>query len=72
MKWMKTLALLAAGLLLALPASAQVAGKENAIEGLQVARQGNEIAVRIDLREPLAELPASFAIAAPAKIALLI
>jgi len=70
MKWMKTLALLAAGLLLALPASAQVAGKENAIEGLQVARQGNEIAVRIDLREPLAELPASFAIAAPAKIAL--
>ncbi|WP_371323653.1 type IV pilus secretin PilQ [Dechloromonas sp. ZY10] len=70
MKWIKTWALLAAGLLLAPLASAQGAGKENAIEGLQVARQGNEIAVRIDLREPLAELPASFAIAAPAKIAL--
>jgi len=70
MKWIKALVLVAGGLLLAPLAQAQVAAKENAIEAVQVARQGNEIAVRIDLREALAEVPAGFVIATPAKIAL--
>ena len=70
MKWIKALVLVAGGLLLAPLAQAQVAAKENAIEAVQVARQGNEIAVRIDLREALAEVPAGFLIATPAKIAL--
>jgi len=41
----------------------------NAIEAVNVAQQGNEIAVKIDLREALASPPAGFAVANPAKIA---
>lgn len=41
----------------------------NAIEAVNVAKQGNEIAVRIDLKAPLASPPAGFAVANPAKIA---
>ncbi|WP_306603191.1 type IV pilus secretin PilQ [Azonexus sp.] len=41
----------------------------NAIESVNVARQGNEVAVKIDLREGLVSPPAGFAVANPAKIA---
>lgn len=41
----------------------------NAIEAVNVAQQGNEIAVKIDLREALSSPPAGFAVANPAKIA---
>lgn len=41
----------------------------NAIEAVNVAQQGNEIAVRIDMREALGVPPAGFAVANPAKIA---
>lgn len=41
----------------------------NSIEAINVAQQGNEIAVKIDLREPLTMPPAGFGVANPAKIA---
>jgi len=41
----------------------------NAIEAVNVAQQGNEIAVKIELREALMSPPAGFAVANPAKIA---
>lgn len=41
----------------------------NAIEAVNVAQQGNETAVKIDLREALATPPAGFAVANPARIA---
>lgn len=47
-----------------------VAQQSNAIEALNVARQGNEIAIKIDLREALNVAPAGFSVATPAKIAL--
>ncbi len=42
----------------------------NAIEAINVAKQGNEIAVKIDLKEALSVPPAGFSVANPAKIAL--
>ena len=42
----------------------------NTIEAINVVRQGNEIAVKIDLMEALTSPPAGFSIANPAKIAL--
>jgi type IV pilus assembly protein PilQ len=42
----------------------------NAIEAVNVAQQGNEVALRIDLKEPLASPPPGFSVANPAKIAL--
>uniref|UniRef100_Q47JK8 Type IV pilus biogenesis and competence protein PilQ n=1 Tax=Dechloromonas aromatica (strain RCB) TaxID=159087 RepID=Q47JK8_DECAR len=42
----------------------------NAIEAVNVAQQGNEIALRIDLKEALASPPPGFSVANPAKIAL--
>lgn len=42
----------------------------NAIESVSVAQQGNDVAVRIDLKEPLAVAPPGFSVASPAKIAL--
>lgn len=42
---------------------------ENEIEAINVAQQGGEIAVKIDLKEPLKSPPAGFSIANPAKIA---
>lgn len=42
----------------------------NTIEAINVARQGNEIAVKIDLKEPLTTPPAGFSVANPAKVAL--
>lgn len=42
----------------------------NSIEAINVAQQGSEVAVRIDLKEALVSPPAGFSIANPAKIAL--
>lgn len=42
----------------------------NTIEAINVAQQGNDIAVKIDLKEALTSPPAGFSIANPAKIAL--
>ncbi len=42
----------------------------NAIEAVNVAQQGNDIALRIDMKEALAAPPAGFSVANPAKIAL--
>lgn len=42
----------------------------NAIESVNVAQQGNEVALRIDLKEALASPPPGFSVANPAKIAL--
>jgi len=63
--------LLAASACLALlsPAFAQQA-PANSIEAINVAQQGNEIAVKIDMKEALATPPAGFSVANPAKIAL--
>lgn len=41
----------------------------NAIESINVAQQGNEIAVRIDMKEALTVPPPGFSVANPAKIA---
>jgi type IV pilus assembly protein PilQ len=48
------------------PASTLV---RNAIEAVNVAHQGNEVAVKIDFREALNSPPAGFAVTNPAKIA---
>lgn len=42
----------------------------NTIEAVNVAQQGNEVALRIDLKEPLTSPPPGFSVANPAKIAL--
>lgn len=42
----------------------------NAIEAINVAQQGSEVAVKIDLKEALSAPPAGFSVANPAKIAL--
>nr|MBL8412312.1 type IV pilus secretin PilQ [Dechloromonas sp.] len=42
----------------------------NAIEAINVAQQGSDIAVKIDMKEPLSAPPAGFSVANPAKIAL--
>ncbi|RIX48542.1 MAG: type IV pilus secretin PilQ [Rhodocyclales bacterium GT-UBC] len=51
-----------------LPAASQTPAI-NTIESINVAQQGNEIAVRVDLKEALATPPAGFSVANPAKIA---
>lgn len=63
--------LLAASACLALlsPAIAQQA-PANSIEAINVAQQGSEIAVKIDLKDALTTPPAAFSVANPAKIAL--
>jgi type IV pilus assembly protein PilQ len=55
-------------LALAAPASAQTAAA-NTIEAVNAAPQGADIAIRIDLKEPLAAAPTGFSVANPAKIA---
>ena len=62
-------AIAAACLAFAGPAAAQTAAATNAIEAVNAAPQGADIAVRIDLKEPLAAAPTGFAVANPAKIA---
>lgn len=42
----------------------------NAIEAINVAQQGNQISLRIDMKEPLLVAPPGFSVATPAKIAL--
>ena len=42
----------------------------NSIEAVNVAQQGNEVALRIDLKEPLTSPPPGFSITNPARIAL--
>lgn len=56
-------------LVLISPARAE-AELANAIEAVNVAQQGNDVAIKIDLKEPLATPPASFAVANPARVAL--
>ena len=64
-------AIFIACLCLVSPARAQPATTAaNAIENFQIAQQGKDIALRIDLREPLAVPPTGFSVATPAKIAL--
>ena len=62
-------AIAAACLAFAGPAAAQTTAATNAIEAVNAAPQGADIAVRIDLKEPLAAAPTGFAVANPAKIA---
>lgn len=54
-------------LLVASPLRAEIAG--NAIESVNVAQQGNEIAVRLDMRQAMSHVPAGFAVTNPARIA---
>lgn len=63
--------LVAASACLALisPARAETA-PVNAIESVNAAQQGNDVAVRIDFKEPLTAPPPGFSVASPAKIAL--
>jgi len=61
-------AIVATCLVAASPVRAE-ATATNAIEAVNVAQQGNETAIRIDLREALATPPAGFAVANPARIA---
>jgi len=51
-------------------AHAQEVQVNNAIEAINVARQGDEIAVKVDLKEALLVPPAGFGVTNPAKIAL--
>lgn len=61
-------ALALACLMVVSPVQAQTV-TTNAIEAVNVAQQGNETAVKIDLREALASPPAGFAVANPARVA---
>ncbi len=69
MKIIKT-ALLAASACLALMTPLRAQEAANAIEAINVAQQGSDIAVRIDLRQPLAAPPAGFSVTNPARVAL--
>ncbi|MCL2636586.1 MAG: AMIN domain-containing protein, partial [Betaproteobacteria bacterium] len=69
MKMIKT-ALLAASACLALISPLRAEEEANAIEAINVAQQGNDVAVRIDLRQPMAVPPAGFSVANPARVAL--
>lgn len=55
-------------LALASPVLAQTVAA-NSIEAINAAPQGTDIAIRIDLKEPLATAPTGFSVAKPAKIA---
>ncbi len=77
MKRTTMMALLGAFVLLGAPASAALAQEAasaeqqalNRIEGFSVVEQGGAVLVRITLSEPLANPPASFSVANPARIA---
>lgn len=64
-----SLVAISACLLLISPLRAQTP-QANSIEAINVAQQGSDIAVRIDLKEALTSPPVGFSIANPAKIAL--
>lgn len=63
------MAVASACLALSSPARAE-APPANTIEAVNVAQQGNEVALRIDLKEALTSPPPGFSVANPAKIAL--
>jgi type IV pilus assembly protein PilQ len=63
-------ALLAASACLALITPLRAQEAANAIEAINVAQQGSDIAVRIDLKEALTTPPAGFSVASPARVAL--
>ena len=52
------------------PAARAEALPSNAIEAINVAQQGNEVSLRIDMKEALTTPPPGFSVANPAKIAL--
>jgi type IV pilus assembly protein PilQ len=62
--------LLAASACLALLSPLKAQEAANAIEAVNVAQQGSDIAVRIDMKEPLSSPPAGFSVANPARVAL--
>ena len=53
----------------AIPVCAQDA-KQNSIDSITVAQQGNVVNVKMTFKEPLSELPSGFSVAKPARIAL--
>lgn len=61
---------LLAALLGSLAVCASALAEENAIEALHVAQKGGSVIVKLQLREALRELPASFSVANPARIAI--
>ena len=63
-------ALAAVCLGLVTPAWAQAPAPENSIEAVNVAQQGGDILVKIDLKEALTAPPAGFSVANPARVAL--
>ncbi len=70
---MKSIRLAMAAFLACLALSPSVQAEalpSNAIESVNVAQQGNEVALRIDMKEPLSSPPPGFSVANPAKIAL--
>lgn len=77
MMWNKGVILVAAGLLMAhvgAPAFAQSAAETavpaaNEIQKMDVTRQGSDIFVKLELKTPMAQPPASFSVANPARIA---
>ncbi|MDR2186974.1 MAG: type IV pilus secretin PilQ [Azonexus sp.] len=72
MKFVNTVLLAASVcLVLATPLRAEEgADANNAIETISAVQQGGDIAVRVDLREPLTMPPASFSVNSPARVAL--
>ena len=62
--------LLAASACLALLSPLKAQEAANSIEAVNVARQGSDIAVRIDMKEALTSPPAGFSVANPARVAL--
>jgi len=59
--------IVAAGLMK--PDLVSAAEATNVIEAINVAQQGNEVALKLDLKSPLAQPPAGFSVSQPAKIA---
>ena len=51
-------------------AKATASANANAIEAINTSRNGNEIAIKIDLNKHMASPPASFAVSNPPKVAL--
>ncbi len=58
------------GLLLSVGAAWAQVPSQNAIETLQVSQQGGSVIVKLGMRQPLAQPPAAFSVANPARIAL--
>lgn len=52
-----------------LAAAGSAGAQQNSIEALNVAQQGGDVIVKIDLKEPLSAPPAGFSVANPARVA---